>query len=114
MRQTRVAATGGDVRPSSLSEGWSQPRRSGRLLHASLNLIASPLLARPAGVPSSRERCRSSSRDRLAASQQVVHNPCRLPVHGGQNMAVGVEGDRYRGVAQHLRHLLRIDITTEQ
>ena len=35
-------------------------------------------------------------------------------MHLGKDMAVRVEGNRYRGVAQHLRHLLGVHVATEQ
>src|ERR1019366_10137872 len=47
-------------------------------------------------------------------SQQVVHDLRRLPMHGWQDVAVSVERDCYRGVPQHLRHLLGVDVATEQ
>lgn len=60
--------------------------------------------------------CRTHGTPTLASgrSQQVVHHLRRLPVHRGQDMTIGVEGDRYGGVAEHLRHLLRVHIAPEQ
>ena len=37
-----------------------------------------------------------------------------FPVHGWEHVTVCVERDCYRGMAQHLRHLLRIHVATQQ
>ena len=51
---------------------------------------------------------------RLIVGQQLVHDQGCLTVHPGQDVAVGVEGDRHGGMSQHLGDLLGVDVPPEE
>ncbi len=53
----------------------------------------------------SREKRSGWHSDRLG-SQQLVHGPRRLPVHRRRDVAVDVERDGDRRMAEHLGHIL--------
>src|SRR5215210_3101539 len=48
------------------------------------------------------------------SAEGFVHRSCRRVAHSWEDVAVGVEGDRYGGVAEELLHDLGVDPSREE